>query len=170
MSSAMIPVAPDVLAALLALRQTDHESFDDIFRRVLADCGSSAPAKETLPAPVTPIAVRYTLLGEGHGARDANEAMMAILSILFSLSDNDARFFEELAAKVQGRSRNHLARRRDDVYPNRPDLAKYVRELPSGWFIGCNIANREKEKILHAACAIAGLVFGRDLVITLANA
>jgi len=163
MSLAMIPVAPDVLAGLLALRQTDQESFDDVLRRILAGRTTAAEQK---PAAAHP-AIRYTLRGEEHGARDATEALLAILA---RLSEGDERFFEVLAAKVQGRSRSHLARSRADVYPDRPDLAKYVKQAAPGWFIGCNIANREKEKILRAACEVAGLAFGRDLSITLANA
>jgi hypothetical protein len=56
-----------------------------------------------------------------------------------------------------------------EVYPKRPDLARYVKELAKGWFIGCNISNRDKEKILRAACDVMGLVFGRDLKIDLAT-
>jgi hypothetical protein len=165
MNLAMISISPDVLARLLALRQSELDNFDDVLRRVLVDRTIGGGVE--LPAPTEAAAVRYTLRGEEHGAGDATEAMLGILA---SLSRDDGRFFEVLAAKVQGRTRNHLARSRSNVYPRRPDLVKYVKQMAPGWFIGCNIANREKEKILRAACEVAGLVFGRDLVITLANA
>lgn len=164
MSFAMIPIAPDVLARLLALQQTDQESFNDILRRVLVD---RVPGGASPNPPSAPATVHYTLLGEEHGARDATEALLAILA---RLSEGDGRFFEVLAAKVKGRSRNHVARTRADVYPDRPDLAKSAKQVAPGWFIGCNIANREKERILRAACQIAGLAFGRDLFIALPNA
>ena len=41
-----------------------------------------------------------------------------------------------------------------DPYPERPDLACHAKEIGLGWFIGCNIANREKKKILRAACEV----------------
>jgi negative regulator of replication initiation len=164
MNLAMISVSPDVLARLLALRTSDLDSYDDILRRVLGDNCRSEHAK---PAVCTnAAAVRYRLRGHEYGASDATEAL---LDILVSLSRGDPRFFEALAVKVSGRTRNHLARAPSEVYPARPDLVKYVKPLAPGWFIGCNIANREKEKILRTACPLAGLVFGRDLVITLAN-
>jgi hypothetical protein len=49
-------------------------------------------------------------------------------------------------------------------------LVRYVKEVGPGWFIGCNIANREKKKILRAACDVMGLAFGRDLKIDLVHA
>lgn len=174
MNLAMISIAPDVLDHLLALRQTAQESLDDVLRRVLVDHrnhGANDTSSE-LPrnVPVTDPSsrsVRYALCGEEYRAHDATDALM---SILVHLSKGDQRFFEVLAAKVQGRTRNHLARSRFDVYPARSDLAKYVKQVAPGWFLGCNLANREKEKILRAACKVAGLTFGRDLVITLVNA
>lgn len=93
-------------------------------------------------------------------ASDATEAM---INILRDLAQYDDDFFPKLAAKVRGRTRNHIARSRSEVYPSRPDLARYVKEVGPGWFIGCNIANREKNKILRAACDVMGLNFDRDM-------
>jgi predicted type IV restriction endonuclease len=93
-----------------------------------------------------------------------------MLNILADLAQYDDDFFPKLAAKVRGRTRNHVARSRSEVYPGRPDLARYVKQIGPGWFIGCNIANREKEKILRAACEVMGLAFGRDLKIDLVHA
>lgn len=174
MNLALISIAPDVLARLLALRSTDLESVDDVLRRVLAEpknagatASQAAPNRVAAAANVGSSNVHYLLAGEEHAASNATEAMIAILS---SLAQRDRDFFETLAARVRGRTRNHLARSRADVYPERPDLARYVKQIAPGWFIGCNIANREKEKILRAACKVAGLTFGRDLKIDMANA
>jgi hypothetical protein len=93
-----------------------------------------------------------------------------MITILRDLAQYDDEFFPKLAAKVRGRIRNHVARSRSEVYPERPDLARYVKEVGWGWFIGCNIANREKERILNAACDVMGLAFNRDLKIDLQNA
>ena len=71
---------------------------------------------------------------------------------------------------MRGRTRNHIARCNSEVYPGRPDLARYVKEISPGWFIGSNIANREKKKILRAACEVMGLAFGRDFKVDFAHA
>jgi hypothetical protein len=44
-----------------------------------------------------------------------------------------------------------------------------VVELVPGWFIGTNIANREKVQILDRACEAAGITSGKDLRIELPN-
>jgi hypothetical protein len=168
MSIAMISVAPDVLTRLLALRLSKTESLDDVLRRALPPIGK--PAEPPATRTVTPMqntngtGVPYHIDGELHLASDATEAMINILSDLAQYDDN---FFPKPAAKVRGRTRNHIARSRSEVYPGRLDLARYVKEISSGWFIGCNIANREKEKILRAACEVMGISFGRDLKIEL---
>ena len=118
-------------------------------------------------AAVTSRNVSYELLGKPHIASDAIEAM---INILLSLAQYDNHFWAKLAVGVKGRTRNHLARSRSEVYPERPDLTHHVKEIAPGWFIGFNIANREKDKILRLACTITGLVFGRDLKINLPNA
>lgn len=171
MSIAMISVAPDVLTRLMTLRLSESESLDEVVRRVLAGARrpvlSSAANAPTATPSASPAGVAYQLDSETHAASDATEAM---INILRDLAQYDDDFFPKLAAKVRGRTRNHVARSRSEVYPGRPDLARYVKEVGSGWFIGCNIANREKEKILRAACDVMGLTFDRDLKIDLAPA
>jgi len=170
MNTAMIPITSDMLARLLALRQSERESLDEVLRRVLPAANPPViSAKRAMAA--TPSTnggtVAYKLDGETHAASDATEAMINILSDLAQYDDD---FFPKLAEKVRGRTRNHVARSRLEVYPGRPDLARYVKEIGPGWFIGCNIANREKNKILRAACDVMGLDFDRDLKVNLAHA
>lgn len=171
MNNAMISVAPDVLNRILALRLSETETFDQVLRRTLPLNGRQTPlaaargASETQPANGT--IVSYHLNGEFRGASDATDAMIDILTNLAQYDDN---FFSKLAAKIRGRTRNHIAQSRSEVYPDRPDLMRYVKEIGPNWFIGCNIANREKEKILRAACEVMGIVFGRDLRVELPHA
>ncbi len=168
MSAAMIPVASDVLARLFTLRRSEGESLDEVLRRVLP--AAKLPVKSTERAIAIPTAnggsVSYKLDGKTHVASNAAEAMINILSDLAQYDDN---FYPKLAEKVRGRTRNHIARSPLEVYPGRPDLVRYVKEVGPGWFIGCNIANREKKKILCAACEVMGLDFDRDLSINLTH-
>lgn len=170
MNTAMIPVASDVLARLLTLRRSERESLDEVLRRVLPAAIPPVTLAERARA-ATPstngAAVSYKLDGKTHVASDATEAMISILS---DLAQYDDAFYPKLAEKIRGRTRNHIARSRPEVYPGRPDLVRYVKEVGPGWFIGCNIANREKKKILRAACEVMGLDFDRDLKVNLAHA
>jgi hypothetical protein len=46
----------------------------------------------------------------------------------------------------------------------------YTTEIVPGWWLGTNIANRDKERLAKIACEVAGLKFGKDLVIEFPNA
>jgi hypothetical protein len=166
MNTAMISITPNVLTRILALRMSETESLDDVLRRTLPPISRpvEAPASRATSAKRTRNGggIPYQIDGELHLASDATDATISILNELAQYDDN---FFSKLAAKVQGRTRNHIAQSRSGVYPARPDLARHVKEISSGWFMGCNIANREKEKILRAACAVMGIAFGRYIKI-----
>lgn len=118
-------------------------------------------------SPVSDRKVDYTILGH---ARHAATASDALIDILQTLAKRDAHFVEKLAPVVRGRTRNHIARKRDDVYPLKPELAEYTVEFVPGWWLGTNIANRDKLRIIKGACDVAKLKFGHDLKISLPNA
>ena len=102
-----------------------------------------------------------TLLGESFSVASLGEMLITVLG---QLADMDAEFLPQLSLK-HGRTRKHVARRPEDIYPGRPDLAtRYSREIRLGWYVGDNYARRDVERILHDACEIAGLTYGEDLV------
>ena len=111
--------------------------------------------------------IEYEMNGRTYEAKNAKAALLQILE---HLSHGDSRFFEKLAPRVSERDRNHIASCKEDVYPNRPYLAENATEVAPGWWIGLNIANREKRRILERACEVAGVRFGHDLKIDLPNA
>jgi hypothetical protein len=73
-------------------------------------------------------------------------------------------------ARSSRENSNHIARKRDDVYPLKLELAEYTVEFVPGWWLGTNIANRATLRIITAACDVAKLKFGHDLKISLPNA
>jgi hypothetical protein len=167
MDTALIPIPTDVLAQLLALRADSSESLACVIHRIAEAYSSlrAQPKKTTIRDPNstdTSGPVRYSIRGVNHTALDATEAM---ISILAHLGRDNHQFFEALAGKVRGRTRHHVARTRAGVYPERPDLERHVKQIGYGWFVGSNIANREKAKILREACKLSGLTFGRDVQI-----
>jgi hypothetical protein len=117
--------------------------------------------------PVSERGVDYTLLGQPRHAKSATDAL---IDILRSLAQRDAHFAEKLAPTVRGRTRNHISDQRDQVYPGKPDLFEYTVEFIPGWWLGTNIANREKIRIIKSACTVAKLSFGKDVVMSLPNA
>jgi hypothetical protein len=114
----------------------------------------------------TPSTLTYQLLGQTKKTRDA---IAILLDVLRVLADRQPDFLERFANVARGRTRNHIARQRSDVYPGRPDLEQYTQELRAGWWIGTNIANRDKLRLLKIACQVAGLRFGSDLIVNLPN-
>jgi hypothetical protein len=65
MSFAMISIAPDVLARLLALRASDNECLGEVLRRLLTSVPTSpstATAQVATAAPAaSPVGIRYEL-------------------------------------------------------------------------------------------------------------
>ena len=119
---------------------------------------------------VEPAAVgRLNYAFEGQ-TRTVRSAIEVVLEVVRTLAQRDPTFCERFAPEAAGRRRNHVARRPEDVYPGQPQLVKYVAEIVPGWYIGTNISNRDKTRLLEAACKIAGLKFGADLVVDLPNA
>lgn len=106
-----------------------------------------------------------SLLAVTNGVDKWTFAIDALVRDLRTLAGSSPdEFFATLAPKVMGSKRNHIARNRADVYPLRPSLAlQNTVCLVDGWYLGKNIANREKLKILRAACDLQGLrpVFSR---------
>ena len=107
--------------------------------------------------------ISYRLFGVDKVSKTAKDALIEILR---EMSKNDRHFFNKLSQTAQGKRRNHLSRTREGVYPLRPDLADNAVEIAPGWWLGVNIANREKQRILERACEVLQIEYGKDLEIT----
>jgi predicted type IV restriction endonuclease len=129
------------------------------------------PPTPTASAPSTQIAsersVSYKIFDQ---SKHADNAIDALIDILRTLAGKNSSFLEKLAPTVRGRTRNHLAHAREDVYPQKPDLIEYTMQLVPGWWLGTNISNRDKMKIIERACEVEKLTFGKDISISLPNA
>ena len=107
--------------------------------------------------------ISYRLFGADEVSTTAKEALITILR---EMAKHDRQFFDKLSQIAQGKRRNHLSRTREGVYPLRPDLADSAVEIAPGWWLGVNIANREKRRILERACEVLHIEYGKDLEIT----
>ena len=123
-------------------------------------------SKPKTATPVSEKRIAYKIFGQ---SKQASNAIDALLDILRTLAAKDQNFVEKLSPLVRGRTRNHIARKREDVYPEKPELIEYTTQLVPGWWLGTNISNRDKFKIIEKACEVKQLVLGRDISITLPN-
>ena len=94
----------------------------------------------------------------------AKEAMVFVLS---ELAKVDATFLQRCASHpaFRGRKRRHVARRAEDIYPDRPDLQEYCEPLPGGWLVETNLNNPTKMRLIRGAAEVAGLRFGLDVIV-----
>jgi len=93
--------------------------------------------------------------------RDQASAFVALLSELFRRFPDRQ---EQMAAAVRTRSRNNIARRVEDVYPGKPQLAaKANRPLVDGWYVGTNESSATKMRIAMGAARASGLNWGQDV-------
>lgn len=127
--------------------------------------GTVRPPRTTPAPPPSTMGVHYSVFGERRTAKTASSALVDILTELARRSPDK---LEEAAEAVKGRSRNHIARSVEEIYPARPDLAR-AAEFAPGWLVGLNVANREKIRIIREVCRVMAVEFGRDVEIDLPN-
>lgn len=162
--SGVRPSSSAILEYLRALRQDASRPVEKASGRVSR---LEAPTQQA-PRPDAPSnrKVEFELFGQVHAAKNAARALVTILN---RLAERHPDRITDIAARAQGRSRNHIARTPEEIYPKRPDLAR-AEEFFDGWLVGLNISNRDKMRIIRGACEAAGLKFGKDVVIDLPNA
>lgn len=159
MTKVMIPIEKSILDQLWSVRKSDTETWSQILSRVLTPPPVTSPPHAPPPRPSGKCSVE--VLGE---LRSFSTAIDAFVWLLDTLSELDADLPERLARAVSTGRRNHLSRTREGVYPLRPDLAANARMLKCGWFVGSNIANRDKQRIVKSACHLLRLAYGKDVV------
>jgi hypothetical protein len=65
----------------------------------------------------------------------------------------------------RGRKRAYIARTAEELYPDRPDLREHHESLDGGWLVATNLNNALKKTIIQLACDVAGITFGKDVVV-----
>jgi hypothetical protein len=114
-----------------------------------------------LQGPIKPGQIGYALQGRITHLRSAVDILVNVLD---ELSKRDASFITRLASRKHGRSRRYVARTREELYPGRPDLAEYSKQLSNGWWVGTNYSKSNISQIIQLACEVAGLRYGDDLI------
>jgi predicted type IV restriction endonuclease len=110
--------------------------------------------------------LEVTILGSTTRYADGISALIAVLTYFHNKNSD---FLQKFAQRAPGRTRNHISRNRAQVYPDKPQLEQYATKLADGWWLGTNMANREKDRLARIACEVAGLKFGRDVIVNFPN-
>jgi len=109
---------------------------------------------------------KLVLLGKEHAYHNAKDAMVIVLR---EFAKTDASFLERCSQHpdAQGRKRRYIARTPEELYPDREDLRDMREELPGGWLVATNLNNMLKKTIIRLATEVAGLSFGKDVIVNL---
>lgn len=95
-------------------------------------------------------------------------AREAATKIFRLFAQNDSTFYERFSARKHGRLRRYIARNKNELYSNRPDLIQnHSFELDAGWYMGTNYSTLDFEKIISMACEVAGVTYGSGLILHL---
>jgi hypothetical protein len=123
------------------------------------------PAQQASHQAPGRLAIEYTLFGE---QRIAANASVALVDILRSIVAKNPAKIADLSDRVTTRTRRHVARTPEEVYPGRPSHAR-AEEIAPGWLVGLNINNRDKLMIIQEACALYGVSVPEQLDLKLPN-
>ncbi len=153
---------PEATIVALARHARPGESLAEVVARLIS--AQNAVGVST-PIPAKRNRDRYKISVLGHDRTCATLADVLSYT-LTTLEELDDTFLHQLS-KGGGRIRPYVTPGFDDVHPGRPDLnQQYARELwpGAGWWISTNSSKADVKRILSAACDVAGLEFGRDVV------
>lgn len=130
-----------------------------------------APPGTTRPVTARPVADTSRsgtlfLQGKEYPYQNAKDAMIIVLR---ELAKSDPAFLERCSQHpdAQGRKRRYIARTPEELYPDREDLRDMRESLPGGWFVATNLNNVLKKTIIRLAVEVAGLRFGKDVIVEL---
>jgi predicted type IV restriction endonuclease len=128
----------------------------------------SPPPTHVRPSDRELSRVGFELNGQFHAARNARDVLVKVFT---ELERRDSTFPDRFAALPKhGRTRRYLARTSNELYPDRPDLARdFSQQLKSGWWLGINLSRAAISRIIEMACEVAGLRFGADLKVDLGD-
>lgn len=107
---------------------------------------------------------RLILRGKAYPYNNAKDAMVIVLC---ELAKADPSYLERCSQHpdAQGRKRRYIARTPEELYPDREDLREMREKLPGGWLVATNLNNVLKKTIIRLAAEVAGLTFGKDVIV-----
>ncbi len=124
----------------------------------------AAPRTPMRPASESARSGELVILGKAYPYHNAKEALAIVLR---ELAKTDDSFLERCSRHpdAQGRTRRYIARTPEELYPDREDFRGMRESLPGGWFVATHMNNVLKKTIIRLAAEVAGLKFGKDVVV-----
>ena len=115
--------------------------------------------------------IGFEFRGKKFEARSARDVLIQVMELL---SGEDKHFCERFAARPKhGTIRRYVAKNREDLYPVYPERPNFSRDnsyqLKSGYCVGLHCSRKSILRILKMACEVAGLSFGKDLIVYLGD-
>ena len=107
--------------------------------------------------------VAWTFQGKRREEKNPTDMYVAIIGRLYEDCGGVA-FYTRLRKELTGRTRTHIAPSRAET-GLQPELFRYLRRLPGGWWLNTNLSTDNKMTNLRRACDVAGISFGSDLVV-----
>lgn len=104
----------------------------------------------------------FTFRRETETFKTGAQVLVAVFEKLASLDPDFCRRYSE---QHRGKVRRYVAESRDLLYPGRPEPAGGAQRLPGGWWLATHCSNPGKLQRIRKACEVAGLQFGRDLIV-----
>lgn len=122
--------------------------------------------RSNVPRPATESSRsgKLVLRGKAHAYHNAKDAMVIVLR---EFAKSDPTFLDRCSQHpdAQGRKRRYIARTPEELYPDREDLRDMREQLPGGWLVATNLNNVLKKTIIRLATEVAGLSFGKDVIV-----
>jgi predicted type IV restriction endonuclease len=91
-----------------------------------------------------------------------------LIQVFKELAEREPAFLERFAALPKhGRKQRYLAHAREELYPGSPHLANNAYEVRPGWWVDPHASKAGIERRIKMACEVAGVSYGKDLIINL---
>ena len=120
--------------------------------------GSAANSKTPTQQPP---ASGFTLMGHHFPANSAIDALKQVYELLEA---RDSKWPDQMLAIQKSKSRPAISKT-NGVYSGRSDGRQRTRELSFGWWMDTNLSVKQVKSLIHRACMVANLEFGRDLIV-----
>ena len=146
--------------------------FHSLLREEISQ-SSSGPVSPSPPPPSPPgpggssRSGKLVILGKSFHYRDAKDAMVIVFKELERREPGFCqRFYND--PRNHGQTRRTIAQNSRELY-DLEHLAKNHERIDDNWVIATNNSNSQKKKIITIAAEVAGLKFGRDIIINFDN-
>ncbi len=117
--------------------------------------------------PIRETRYSFTFQGKTEYFNSGAEAFGRVFEKLASM---DPEFCTRFSKQHFGRVRRYVARSKDLLYPGHPEREKQSHPLPGGWWLATHCKNSAKLDRVKNACKVAGLEFGKEVVVRIPSA